>query len=112
LRKNQTIRAILGSFLLLMFVVGITPKRYWHDMLADHKDSFSQLHTGKDQQVNKPVFNCDWNMQVATSPFTQEDEITVPAPLPAHSRHYQVTKSAVFAVPIFYHCLRGPPAIG
>lgn len=95
-----------------MFVAGITPKRYWHDMLADHKDSFSQLHTSKDQHVNKPVFNCDWNMQVATSPFTQEDEIMLLTPLPLYSRHYQVTESAVFAVPIFYHCLRGPPAIG
>lgn len=111
LRQNQTIRAILGSFLLLVFLVSITPKRYWHDALAHHTDNFSLNKDHGTTQVNKGGFNCDWNMQVATSPFTELDEVRPTTPLLIHERHYGFSNISFYSFTLLHRALRGPPAI-
>jgi hypothetical protein len=111
-KQNQTIRAILGSFLLLVFVIGITPKRIWHDVFASHQDTFAVTSPGEELQVNKAGFNCDWNMQVATSPFIGEEEpavITIPA---LHNPHFILASAQLYQAEILFRSLRGPPAIG
>jgi hypothetical protein len=111
LQKKQTIRVILGSFLLLIFLISITPKKYWHDVLAQHNDSISWNKYADDHEVSKTGFNCDWNMQVATSPFTEQDEVKLPALPLVHERYYFFSNTSFYSSTIFHRALRGPPAI-
>lgn len=112
LRKNQTIRAILGSFLLLIFLTGITPKRYWHDLLADHTDVLASVNQSDQLQINQAGFNCDCNTLVATSPFTETVETRLENPLPVHQQYHLVSVSQLYHSDLTYYSLRGPPAIG
>jgi len=109
-RRKQTIRAIVGSFLLLIFLTGITPKRYWHDVFANHRDLASVVQT-EDLQLSKAGFNCDWNSLVATSPFTETEEIIFPKPLLVYARHFLLPADRFYQPHLTYRSLRGPPAI-
>lgn len=110
-RTNQTIRAMLSSFLLLVFLAGITPRKYWHDIFADHKDVLTSANHSDDLQVGKSGFNCGWYNHLATSPFTETEAIQLPEPLPVYQQYALSPFTSLYLSELTDQLLRGPPAI-
>jgi hypothetical protein len=109
LKQSNTIRKISAAFFLLLFSFCITPKRFLHDILANHKDAqpFASVPL---QQISQSGFRC------------QTDDLVVEAPfLPGIQANLQILSYATqlgFSEPIqtvFFEYLsdadgRGPPA--
>ena len=109
LKQSNTIRKISAAFFLLMFSFCVTPKRFLHDILANHKDAqpFASVPL---QQISQSGFRC------------QTDDLVVEAPfLPGIQANLQIVSDATqlgFSEPIqivFFEYLsdadgRGPPA--
>lgn len=113
MRTNQTIRAMLSAFLLLVFLTGITPRQYWHDLLADHRDVIGAAHHSEELKVSKTGFNCGWNNEVATtSPFIQTEPISLPEPVMVYRQYASSPFSSLYLTTVSDQLLRGPPAIG
>jgi hypothetical protein len=57
---------------LLLFIFSITPKKYLHDLIADHVDlSFSR--SSDVPAIKKAEFNCQFDHLVTESPFTYKE---------------------------------------
>lgn len=114
MQKKISIRSLLALMLLLIFTISTTPRRYWHDLFAGHTDT-TVCDTPADgkQHLRDAGFQCDCNKLVATSPFTEQDEIVV-ASLPRLFYTPQQTSlsSVLLAVAEHVHALRGPPVLG
>ncbi len=95
---------------MLVFAFAITPKRFLHNLLVSHKDSFKQITEGK-TEISKASFHCQCDNLVATSPFTATDE-KPDLYLPFIFVSYQVDVSSTNLSPAHpYFKLRGPPAL-
>lgn len=95
--------------MLLVFALAITPKRFLHNIVANHTDTYSKLSSGKNE-LTKTGYNCQIDNLVATSPFTATDEkpeIKLPAVfiLP----EVEICTPNLFPAHIYFS-LRGPPA--
>jgi len=62
-------RAAIASWLLMVFILGVTPKILLHDMVADHQDSPVQSNFSNNDQVSADGYTCTWDNQVVESPF-------------------------------------------
>jgi hypothetical protein len=59
---------------LLLFIFSITPKKYLHDLIADHVDAV--FARGADAPaIKKAEFNCHYDHLVTESPFTPLENI-------------------------------------
>jgi hypothetical protein len=104
-----TIRRLLAALFLLLFAFCVTPKRFLHDLLANHRDT-SMMHGFPQQQVTTSGFHCNVDDLVVVAPFLPGIQITIPPKLN--------TGSAVFSDPVISIILadhlqfdnRGPPA--
>jgi len=111
-QHRKIIRPFLGAILLVLFTFSITPKLFWHDLVADHRDTIGYHSYNDDQShITAAGFNCDCNTLVVTVPFIEQpDPVSTPVtPVPA-------TIPSVIAVQIFscthdFFQLRGPPSI-
>lgn len=106
--KANGLKKFSTTLLLLVFIVGITPKKTLHNWFASHKDSTSKIPVGNTQQLTKAGFNCDCNDLVAESNFiTFSSLIVVNKP--------SISPFVFFCIPslvspsLFYNNLRGPP---
>jgi hypothetical protein len=96
--------------LVLLFLFSITPKRYLHDLVADHKDSCSYSHP-KQASVSQKGVNCHADDLVVKSPFASAGsccDVSLP--------HIYADFSLNNLVPVLYTCVeakdsRGPPAV-
>ena len=112
MRTNQTIRAMLSAFVLLVFLVGISPRQHWHDLLADHRDVMGTAHHSDELQLNNTGFNCGWNNQAAnTSPFVEAETIQMPVSSLVFPSYTLAPLSPLHLSPLTQQLLRGPPAI-
>jgi len=112
LYNHQIIRPLAAFLLLLIFTLSIIPKRYLHDIFANHTEAEShQAEQGK-LIVSEAGFNCDCDNLVGTSPCAELDElITSPIQLqyPLFPTHYHYS---VPPEPAHFFELRGPPVLG
>ena len=53
----------------MLFVFSITPKKYFHDLIADHTDQYAATHSHA-PSLTDAGFNCHFENLVAESPFT------------------------------------------
>lgn len=94
--------------MLLVFALAITPKRFLHNLIVNHKDTYNKLTDGK-TEVSKNGIYCQCDNLVATSPFTgtyNNPEIKLSFVFVSH----QEAKAAVNLFPAHtYFKLRGPP---
>jgi hypothetical protein len=74
LLKKQHILKFITGFILVVFAFSITPKKVWHDLLANHKDlSTRNYQIGKrGDQVHKTVINCNCDQLVVESAFVNK----------------------------------------
>jgi hypothetical protein len=72
---NNYIRRSLAGFFLLLFCFCVTPKRFLHDLLANHKDA--QNITGNPaEQIAASGFHCNVDELVVVAPFLPEVQTT------------------------------------
>ncbi|MDQ6610192.1 MAG: hypothetical protein M3Y85_10270 [Bacteroidota bacterium] len=68
--QKPTIQKILASFLLLLLSISITPKSFFHDLIADHKDgSYCNHPIDTSSHLHQQGFNCHFDDLVVTVPF-------------------------------------------
>jgi hypothetical protein len=76
LKHSITIRQLSAAFFLLLFSFCITPKRFLHDMLANHKDAPSSAAHAV-EQVATSGFHCHIDDLVVVAPFLPEIQSAV-----------------------------------
>lgn len=92
-----------------MFACAITPKRYWHNLVVDHKDSSAKLVDEK-TSLGKAGIHCQCDDLVATSPFNETTENTeISLSLVFVSYAAEITSLNLFPAHTYFQ-LRGPPA--
>ncbi|MEJ7912714.1 MAG: hypothetical protein WKF70_06145 [Chitinophagaceae bacterium] len=70
MRSQSIIQRFFAAVLLLVFAFSITPKKYLHELVADHKDFYS-YHSGEETTVNTAGFNCHCEELVVSTPFVE-----------------------------------------
>lgn len=106
-RSNHIIR-FLSGFLLLVFVIGITPKKFLHDMFAKHTDVTSKLKNDKPFQLTTSGYNCNCDNLVAESTFTHDLQV-FSLPLFTSFFNYISRDISFSSICKIYSPLRGPP---
>ncbi len=109
LRKLSTIQPLITSVMFVVFAFAITPKRFLHNLAADHKDTYSKPADGK-TEFSKAGIYCQCDNFVAASPFTATDvkpEIKLPFIFVSYQE--EMSSPDLFSAHIFFK-LRGPPA--
>lgn len=114
MQRLSFIRNLLTGFLVLVFALGITPKRTLHNLIASHTDGRQEAlcKLPHDQtQLSKAVFNCQCDNLVVESPFVPELMTVSLAPV-SHTLQHQPGKVQESATPsVMSFRLRGPPAL-
>ena len=109
--KNQIIRKITASALMIVFAISITPTIVFHNLFANHIDSVKKRADAKGEQLDVQTFNCHCDNIVATSPFTQPEAQIFPSAELVFSTP-AVEKEVAFTSSLhLFHSLRGPPAV-
>jgi hypothetical protein len=110
LAPKKTIKQILAAGLLLVFSFSITPKKFLHDAIANHKDKAAVLSATGTPQFSHSGFVCKCDNQVAESPFTDVttcfDFVTIR--LFSEYRHTQPCQ--FYSSSFLFFQRRGPPA--
>ena len=107
--KKQWLRRGISALMLLLFALGITPKKILHDILVHHQDDIAYHH------INAPLllksgFHCDTDNLVAESPFTGEEPAIIPEAPMVFITFNDAVVSSLHSITSFWFSLRGPPA--
>jgi hypothetical protein len=82
-----TIRRFLAAFFLLLFSFCVTPKRFLHDILANHKDAqISARHPF--EQIAASGFHCNLDELVVVAPFLPGIQTAQPVVLSSTRIHF------------------------
>jgi len=69
-KKKINIRQVYSFCFLLLFTISITPKLYFHDAIANHRDVSSCNHPGKPKTcIHQQGYNCQVNDPIVSSPY-------------------------------------------
>lgn len=76
LHKKHILKLVTG-FILIVFAFSITPRKVWHDLLANHKDLSASNYqiSKKGDQIHKTVINCNCDQLVVESAFVVRSSI-------------------------------------
>ncbi|NII23707.1 hypothetical protein HB364_01350 [Pseudoflavitalea sp. X16] len=107
---HSILRRSLSGILLVLFAFSITPKKTLHDWIVSHTDGVSTTKSDA-AQVTKAGFNCNHQNLVAESPFTADSQYIDLTLSRAYAILSAALSSRVYATDLFFHSLRGPPAI-
>ena len=106
--KSPGLKKFSSILLLVVFVLGITPKKTLHTWFANHTDTTSKIPDGKTQQLTKAGFNCNCDNLVAESHFIAfSNPIVISNPI-LHS-FISINVTSFVSLPLFHGNLRGPP---
>jgi hypothetical protein len=107
--KAPLLKKVSSILLILVFTLGITPRKTLHTWFANHTDSTAKIPAGNTQQLSKAGFNCQCDDLVAESNFITFSSFVV---INISSLHSFVS----FSIPPFVSLslsnnnLRGPPS--
>lgn len=102
----------LALFLWVVFALSITPKPFFHDVLADHKDE--QVCRDKDKSsphFHKPASHCSFDDLVVSAPFLIVPQAFAPEPLQRAGHFSELIPSFVCSLACQATESRGPPSI-
>jgi hypothetical protein len=68
LKGSLIIQKPLAFFALLVFFFSATPKKFLHDLVADHQDFYAAL-PGDNPGISNSGFNCHIHDLVVSTPF-------------------------------------------
>lgn len=71
LKKRNTIRKVFAISLLLISSISITPKIFFHDVIAHHRDVVSSCDHPRESKacLHQTGFNCHAEDLVVTAPY-------------------------------------------
>jgi len=108
--NKPVIKSIVAALMLCVFIFSITPKQWLHDVITNHKDSWSYSFDGK-QILSPSGFHCNCDCLVVQSPFIYYNgPAEINAPL-FFVLHQTATISNLISAHHFFSELRGPPII-
>jgi hypothetical protein len=112
LLQQNIIRKSISAVLLLLFVLSITPKKFLHDIIADHVDiTYSSDHHESGIHATGTGVACKCENLFAQPVFTVMDEpVFISAPL--LFREFDLVVDDTFhSFHQFFFAQRGPPAL-
>lgn len=110
LQKSHILKLIAG-FILVVFAFSITPKKVWHDLLANHKDLNTRnlIINTKGDEVHKSVINCNCDQLVVESAFVNKAIFFSIEVLIVEKDYIINPYTFLFNSSIYNFGLRGPP---
>jgi hypothetical protein len=111
LRQKKFIQKLITSVLLVLFIASITPKNYFHDLIADHKDVSYCDHPAKTStHLHQQGYNCNFDDLVVTVPYllTAKQILFLPDQLYTELNYPETSFSLQAAT--HYKETRGPPS--
>ncbi|HUC82739.1 MAG TPA: hypothetical protein VMR70_17655 [Flavisolibacter sp.] len=111
MREKPIIQKLLAYILLVCLTIGFIPQRYFHDVIADHRDTVTCEHPDPSLPcVHQKGFNCGFNDLVVSAPFVSQ----VAGFVLAKPDHFSYYNSRYQLVHLQYCCTgkesRGPPS--
>jgi hypothetical protein len=106
--KPHPLKSVSTLLLLLVFALGITPKKTLHDLFANHKDSTTLVPGGNTKQYTKAGINCNCENLVAESHFVAFSNDVRLNSTTVHSFYLDCLPPLV-NISLFHNYLRGPP---
>jgi hypothetical protein len=110
LKFRSAIQKSAAFFLMLLFLISIAPKAYFHDLVADHKD-FSDCHQVHHSNVlHQQAVNCHFDDVVVSAPFLlQKEQLILPG-----SFDFEIEQAVFYSsyISLFFQHKesRGPPS--
>jgi hypothetical protein len=88
LKQNTTIQKFITILLLLVFTISVAPRSFFHDLVADHRDTPGCSIDHKISVIHKQSFNCHFEDLVVSSPFVlQKQFLSHPPVLRFHQKN-------------------------
>lgn len=109
LTTSGNIKKLFTAFVLLVFILSNTPKRFLHNVFADHTDKQIPKSDKKSDQLSTFVFNCDDDNQVAEPGFIS-DQYSQTTDSFTYS-NYIVKNNFFTTLTSIFTSLRGPPVV-
>lgn len=109
MKDSILIKHFLASFSLLLFSFCVTPKRFWHDLLANHKDAQSSVSIPA-QQIAASGFHCHVDDLVVVAPFLPGVQTGIPIILSSIPLSFSESLHSIVSLYLSHAESRGPPA--
>lgn len=110
LSHNKHIKVFLACLLFFVFAIGITPKKYLHDIFAKHEDTKGHISDHSTNTIGLSGYNCNCDDQVAESNFLYSS-LALEIILPFASSSTGTLNISFSSLPQYYTSLRGPPVM-
>jgi hypothetical protein len=108
LKQTTTIQKARAVFLILILLIGIAPKSFFHDIVAHHRDVSTCKEVHKTAVFHQQGYNCHFDDLVVTTPF-----LFVSTQLVFKLFHFEKKQEALYSfhLPLFsqHKENRGPP---
>jgi hypothetical protein len=109
LKNSYTIRKLLAAFFLMLFSFCVTPKRFLHDLLANHKDEQFSASLPF-QQFAASGFQCQVDDLVVVAPFLPGIQTIGPVILSSTPLRFSEPLLSIVYSYLSHADGRGPPA--
>jgi hypothetical protein len=109
-KKNPVIQKRIAFLMVLLFLFSITPKKYWHDLLATHTDTYAAAAAGE-ASLSPKGFNCHADDLVVNTPFLEMAPAVETILPPAYTARFLCWTTPIFPTPSKAKDSRGPPAV-
>ncbi len=112
MHNHPFIKKIVSGLLFCVFAFSITPKPWLHDIVFNHKDTYTVCNDGNPRaHLHKAGIHCDFDNLVVRPPFI-DDSKTLDLIIPLLFSEQQVrTVYNINSDQLFFFELRGPPSI-
>jgi hypothetical protein len=110
LRQQRVIQKFIAFVLVVIFAISVTPKLYFHDAVAHHKDAIScdQFEPGFDCVHTQP-FHCHFDDLVVTAPFVIENDPFFFLSFIDYADKQNAYRTSYSQPPFSHKTSRGPP---
>jgi hypothetical protein len=108
MKDSLLIKRFLAAFFLLLFSFCVTPKRFLHDVLANHKDA-KPFSSDPIQQISQSGFRCQTDDLVVEAPFLPGFHANSPVISKSAALGFSEPMQAIFLVYLSDPDGRGPP---
>jgi hypothetical protein len=109
-KKNPVIQRGIAFLMVWLFLFSITPKKYWHDLLAAHTDAYAAAGTGE-ARLSPEGFNCHADDLVVNTPFLEMAPAAETPLLPFCTSFSLFCTAGIFSNNLKAKDSRGPPAM-
>jgi hypothetical protein len=112
LKQQSVIQKWVAFLLLVVFAISVTPKAYFHEVIARHKDVSVCTHPPQAAHcIHKQGFNCHFDDLVVTAPFLLEKNNYSFDIIARYSNTSAVYKASFLACSLLQKKGRAPPAV-